>query len=76
MRRICGSYLAVALILSLASSVGAQKRSPVEENTPLILTTQVPLPGVHGRFDHFAFDPVEPHYWYPGTTGCDLCPRT
>jgi len=24
------------------------------------LTTQLPLPGVHGRFDHFAFDPVEP----------------
>jgi DNA-binding beta-propeller fold protein YncE len=60
MKRICGSYLAAALILPLASSVGAQKSSPAEENTPLILTTQVPLPGVHGRFDHFAFDPVEP----------------
>src|SRR3984893_14516407 len=42
------------------SSAPAQKSSASEEDAPLILTTQLPLPGVHGRFDHFAFDPVEP----------------
>jgi len=30
------------------------------ENRPLILTSQIPLQGVHGRFDHFAFDPSKP----------------
>jgi hypothetical protein len=38
----------------------AQKGSASEENAPLILTSQIPLPGVHGRFDHFTFDPSEP----------------
>ena len=42
------------------SSAPAQKNSASEQDPPLILTTQLPLPGVHGRFDHFAFDPVEP----------------
>lgn len=62
MRRIRGICLAVAVVvvLSLASGIGAQESSTPEENAPLILTAQLPLPGVHGRFDHFAFDPVEP----------------
>ncbi len=60
MRTICRTYLAVAIILLLAPRAGAQKSSTPPQNPPLILTTQLPLPGVHGRFDHFAFDPVEP----------------
>jgi hypothetical protein len=32
----------------------------MRNNSPLILTAQIPLPGVHGRFDHFSFDPAEP----------------
>ncbi len=60
MRRIGGIYLTLAVILSFAPRAGGQKRPPPPQNPPLILTTQLPLPGVHGRFDHFAFDPVEP----------------
>jgi hypothetical protein len=29
-------------------------------NPPLILVSQIPLPGVHGRFDHMTLDPAEP----------------
>jgi DNA-binding beta-propeller fold protein YncE len=50
----------VTVVLSLAFGVGAQQGPGSEENAPLILTAQVPLPGVHGRFDHFTFDPNEP----------------
>src|SRR6266852_5894465 len=60
MRRMCGIYLALAVVLSLTPRAGAQKSSAPAQNPPLILTTQLPLPGVHGRFDHFAFDHVEP----------------
>src|SRR5207245_7815508 len=58
--KICGTCLAATAILSLTLAAAAQKSPASPQNPPLILTTQLPLPGVHGRFDHFAFDPVEP----------------
>jgi len=40
-----------------AANGGAQLSS---KNGPLILTAQIPLPGIHGRFERFTFDPFEP----------------
>jgi DNA-binding beta-propeller fold protein YncE len=60
MRKVYGICFALAVVLGFAALVSAQKSSVPQGNPPLILTTQLPLPGVHGRFDHFAFDPVEP----------------
>jgi len=51
---------AVLAVLSFACRRAPQESSANEENSPLILTAQIPLPGVHGRFDHFSFDPAEP----------------
>src|SRR5579864_7203968 len=59
MKSIGGFCLAVIVILSLAPWMRAQKNSASQEDQPLILTTQLPLPGVHGRFDHFAYGPGE-----------------
>jgi hypothetical protein len=55
-------WLAVLAALCFGVWASAQGRpaSTTDDNGPLILTAQVPLPGVHGRFDHFAFDPAEP----------------
>lgn len=52
--------LSIAALLSLAPRVGAQQNPVALETGPLVLTAQIPLPGVRGRFDHFTFDPVEP----------------
>ena len=60
MRRICGLSLAVMAVISFALYARAQENSAPGEDGPLILTSQIPLPGVHGRFDHFTFDPHEP----------------
>jgi DNA-binding beta-propeller fold protein YncE len=60
MRRNSGISLAVITVLSFALCARAQENSATSENGPLILTSQIPLPGVHGRFDHFTFDPSEP----------------
>jgi len=60
MTRICGISLAVMAVISFALCARAQQNSSPGENGPLILTSQIPLPGVHGRFDHFTFDPSEP----------------
>ena len=60
MRRIYGIPLAVMAVISFALCARAQENSAAGENGPLILTSQIPLPGVHGRFDHFTFDPSEP----------------
>jgi DNA-binding beta-propeller fold protein YncE len=60
MKRVCGFCLAVIVIFSLAPWIRAQKNSAPQEDQPLILTTQLPLPGVHGRFDHFAYGAGEP----------------
>jgi hypothetical protein len=60
MKRIglVGSAALVALLVGF--SAAGQDKSTTSENGPLILTSQIPLPGVHGRFDHFTFDPSEP----------------
>ena len=55
-----GLALLTILALPLAARIAAQKGLAADDNAPLILTAQIPLPGVHGRFDHFAFDPSEP----------------
>jgi hypothetical protein len=51
---------AVLAVLLSACRRAPQESSANEESSPLILTAQIPLPGVHGRFDHFSFDPAEP----------------
>jgi hypothetical protein len=60
MRRTCGISLALMTVISFAPCARAQEKAAPSENGPLILTAQIPLPGVHGRFDHFTFDPSEP----------------
>jgi DNA-binding beta-propeller fold protein YncE len=60
MKRIVGISLAVMTVISIGLCARAQEKSAPSENGPLILTAQIPLPGVHGRFDHFTFDPAEP----------------
>lgn len=60
MKRTCGLWLALAGVLSLTALAGAQKTSTGDENPPLIAVGAIPLPGVHGRFDHFGFDRNEP----------------
>jgi hypothetical protein len=60
MKRIAGIGFVVFMVLSLAYCMAAQQKPATDENGPLILTSQIPLPGVHGRFDHFTFDPSEP----------------
>jgi DNA-binding beta-propeller fold protein YncE len=60
MRRNLGFPLAVMAVISFAVFARAQENSSASENGPLILTSQIPLPRVHGRFDHFTFDPSEP----------------
>jgi len=60
MNRIRGVWLMMTAVVTLSPWIGAQESPVAEENGPLILTTQIPLPGVHGRFDHFTFDPNEP----------------
>jgi WD40 repeat protein len=60
MKRIFGISLAIVTALSIGLFARAQEKSAPRDNGPLILTSQIPLPGVHGRFDHFTFDPAEP----------------
>src|ERR1700721_750711 len=50
----------LAIVLSLAAFVLAKNTPGHLPYQPLVLTAAIPLPGVHGRFDHFAFDPAEP----------------
>jgi hypothetical protein len=60
MKRVFGFCSAVIVILSLAPRIRAQKNSAPQEDQPsFISTTQLPLPGVHGRFHHFAYGPGE-----------------
>src|ERR1700730_5145518 len=60
MKRIGLIGLAALVTILVGFSVAGQDKSTASENGPLILTAQIPLPGVHGRFDHFTFDPSEP----------------
>jgi hypothetical protein len=59
-RHRIGLALATTIALQFALKAEAQKDVVSEETAPLILTAQIPLPGVQGRFDHLAFDPKEP----------------
>jgi hypothetical protein len=60
MKRIGSIGFTALAVLSFACRTAPQENSATGENGPLILTSQLPLPGVQGRFDHFAFDPAEP----------------
>lgn len=60
MKRMAGIGFVFLLVLSFVYSMAAQQKPTTDDNGPLILTSQIPLPGVHGRFDHFTFDPSEP----------------
>lgn len=55
--------LAIALLCSLALGLGAEPAS-------LKLTKTIPLPGVKGRFDHFAADPKQ-HRLFVAALGND-----
>jgi WD40 repeat protein len=55
-KKRCGFCLLVALTLASTARVPAQESSIPEGPRPLVLTEAIPLPGVQGRFDHFAFD--------------------
>ena len=59
-RHFIGLVLAAAIGPQFAFEAEAQENLMQEKTAPLILTAQIPLPGVHGRFDHFGFDPKEP----------------
>lgn len=60
MKKICDTFLAVTVFLCVAPLVRAQNASTARETPPLIPVGAIPLPGVHGRFDHFSYDPKEP----------------
>jgi DNA-binding beta-propeller fold protein YncE len=60
MKRIGSIGFAVLAALALTCCKPAQKTAAAGESSPLILTAQIPLSGVQGRFDHFSFDPGEP----------------
>ena len=49
--------LAFVVAVSLALLTSAQKSSSPSASLPLVLTGAIPLPNVHGRIDHFSFDP-------------------
>lgn len=47
--------LALALLLGIAAY--AQRSTTAPSSAPLVLTGAIPLPNIHGRIDHFSFDP-------------------
>src|SRR5258708_4234998 len=51
-----GLFIVVLMVSILAATVIAQNPPSSAESRPLILTGAIPLPGVHGRIDHFGFD--------------------
>jgi DNA-binding beta-propeller fold protein YncE len=53
---MCGSSLALILVLALTTRVCAQTRPPSDSTQPLVLTGTIPLPGVQGRIDHLSTD--------------------
>jgi hypothetical protein len=64
MKKALGVCLGLTLVVTCATLVGAQQsarksstaqnRATPEREKPLVLTEAIPLPGVKGRFDHFA----------------------
>jgi hypothetical protein len=55
MRRILGA--AVLAIAVFTTHLSGQEKKHSEHSAPLVLTGAIPLPNVHGRIDHFGFDP-------------------
>lgn len=52
-------FAAVALLsLLISAQLPSQVGSRPSASAPLVLTGAIPLPGVKGRIDHFALDPV------------------
>ncbi|HKS72369.1 MAG TPA: hypothetical protein VJQ82_04180 [Terriglobales bacterium] len=50
-------FCAVVVLLFMAARSSAQRPATAQQQ-PLILTGAIPLPGVHGRMDHFGYDPA------------------
>jgi hypothetical protein len=50
---LCISLAAVFVLVLAATAIGRQSGGSAESK-PLVLTDAIPLPGVKGRFDHFA----------------------
>ena len=51
-------FCAVVVLLLMAAGSSAQHPAAATQQQPLILTGAIPLPGVHGRMDHFGYDPA------------------
>ena len=49
--------LMLTLMVVLATDITAQEDSAAPTSVPLVLTGAIPLGSVHGRIDHFGFDP-------------------
>jgi hypothetical protein len=70
-KRALGACGVLAIVLSLAALALAQNSAKSLPYQPLVLTATIPLPGVHGRFDHFAFDSAEPGRLFLAALGND-----
>ena len=57
MKRICGVFSALLLMVCLGNRGISQQNSNLAPSAPLTLTGAIPLPNVQGRIDHFGFDP-------------------
>jgi len=55
MRKAFSRSLAAIVVLTVQLS--AQKSPKAAQSAPLVLTGAIPLENVHGRIDHFGFDP-------------------
>src|SRR6266404_3220709 len=55
MRKALGRSLAAIAVLTMQLS--AQKSPKAAQSAPQVLTGAIPLENVHGRIDHFGFDP-------------------
>jgi DNA-binding beta-propeller fold protein YncE len=55
MRAVLG--LALAAIVAFTVELPAEKDPKTAQTSPLVLTGAIPLENVHGRIDHFGFDP-------------------
>jgi hypothetical protein len=55
MRRILGA--AMLAIAVFTTNLSGQEKQQSEHSAPLVFTGAIPLPNVHGRIDHFGFDP-------------------
>jgi hypothetical protein len=56
-KRICGVFSALLLIVWLGNRGIGQQNSNSATSAPLTLTGTIPPPSVQGRIDHFGFDP-------------------